>query len=355
MAIDILFIIMATFGFYFGYTFGLMRVVLFVLSLTISLGVAMRFTSVTVQLIQDTFDIDSPFLPFVAFTITLLGVMLIARIVVKLLEETVDKDRFDRISRVIGGLMLGFVFTFLFSVLVTFFGKAGVIDLAYNDNLSIMGKEANFIKITSKDTMLIQRKGKPGILCLGDIMLIKDKRSGLMCGGRFVPIPAGDTVSIKGAAIKDLNEDEVIAFFCEKDMTFIGGDTIHCYCTDPYPAAKHSTSTFFKYIQVIPQTGRSLLEKIAPFIQDFIKYMDRALERLEKGQKPIPKPIDIIDDNHPNVPVAPDDIFVDTSKKTPIVKPKKDSISTPKLPKPKKDSTLKTPNEEKKDTAKYEG
>ncbi|MCP4437925.1 MAG: hypothetical protein GY810_03195 [Aureispira sp.] len=356
MAIDILFIIMATFGFYFGYTFGLMRVVLFVLSLLVSLGVAMRFTSVTVNLIQDTFDVDSPFLPFVAFLITLIGVMLIARIVVKLLEETVDKDRFDRISRIIGGFMLSFVFTFLFSVLITFFGKAGVIDLAYNETLEIMGQEANFIKIISTDTMLIKQKNKPGILCLGDIMLLKDKRSGLMCGGRFVPIPAGDTVMISGSATKDLEEDDIVAFFCEKDMAFIGGDTINCYCSDNYPAAKHATSTFFKYIQVIPQTGRKILENAAPFIKDFIKYMTIALERLEKGKKTPPKPIEVTDDDKPVEPI-PNDIFVDTSKKAPVTPPK-DSVAKPII----KDSIKKeptkpipTPTEEEKDTAKYEG
>ena len=47
MAIDILFIIMAAFGFYFGYTFGLMKVALMVVSLGFATFSAMAFTPMT--------------------------------------------------------------------------------------------------------------------------------------------------------------------------------------------------------------------------------------------------------------------------------------------------------------------
>jgi hypothetical protein len=65
--IDIFFIVMVAFGFYFGFTFGLMKVVLFVVSLSIAVLTAMVFTPVVSRLIIDTFQVDSAFLPFIAF------------------------------------------------------------------------------------------------------------------------------------------------------------------------------------------------------------------------------------------------------------------------------------------------
>lgn len=128
MAIDILFSMMVVFGFYFGYKFGLIRVVLYVISLLAAVAAAMRFTPMMEDMIRDTFEVDSVFLPFFAFLITLGAVLLLARVVVRLLEDVIDNRKFNIASQVIGGLLMCGVFAFLFSVLVTFFSEARVIN-----------------------------------------------------------------------------------------------------------------------------------------------------------------------------------------------------------------------------------
>jgi len=80
------------------------------------------------DMIRDTFEVDSVFLPFFAFLITLGAVLLLARVVVRLLEDVIDNRKFNIASQVIGGLLMCGVFAFLFSVLVTFFSEARVID-----------------------------------------------------------------------------------------------------------------------------------------------------------------------------------------------------------------------------------
>lgn len=127
MAIDIMFIIMAAYGFYFGYAYGLIKVVIFLLSLIIALAVSMYITPSTARLIQQTLEVDSALLPFVAFVISLVGIMLVARIVFKLLEENINNKQLNQMTQGIGGLLMSVVFIFLFSVLVTFFSKAHVI------------------------------------------------------------------------------------------------------------------------------------------------------------------------------------------------------------------------------------
>jgi uncharacterized membrane protein required for colicin V production len=127
MGIDILFIIMASFGFYFGYAFGLIRVVIFLVALIVALGIAMYVTPSTTLLIKQVLSVESPFLPFVAFLLTLVGVMLVARIVFKLMEETIKSKQVNQMTQGIGGFMMAGIFIFLYSVLVTFFSAAHVI------------------------------------------------------------------------------------------------------------------------------------------------------------------------------------------------------------------------------------
>ena len=153
MAIDILFIIMASFGFYFGYTYGLIRVVIFLVALIIALGIAMYATPSVTILIKQVLSVDqanSALLPFVAFVVTLIGVMLVARIVFKLLEETIKSKQVSQMTQVIGGLMMTAIFIFLYSVLVTFFSAAHVIRPAQADN-SIFYKYIRQIPVHSTD------------------------------------------------------------------------------------------------------------------------------------------------------------------------------------------------------------
>lgn len=127
MAIDILFVIMTVWGLYFGYTYGPIKVFLMVVSVMVALAAAMRFTPLTEQLISDTFEADSPFLPFLAFILTLLSVLFTARIVSLILLETITNQRFNKMSQYFGALVMSATFVFLFSVLVSFFQRGEVI------------------------------------------------------------------------------------------------------------------------------------------------------------------------------------------------------------------------------------
>lgn len=135
MPIDIIFIIMFLFGFYFGYAFGLVRVAVYVVLLLLAIAAAMRFTPATEGLIRDIFETDSVYLPFLAFVVTLLAVLGIARLVSKLLESTINNARLNTLSRVFGGIIMSFTFLFLYSVLITFFAEAKVIKEDANGNV----------------------------------------------------------------------------------------------------------------------------------------------------------------------------------------------------------------------------
>ncbi len=134
MAIDLMFLIMVSYGFYFGYAYGLIRVVIFVLSLVVAMGVAMYVTPTTTKLLQETLEINSALLPFISFVVTLVGVMLLARILFMMLEENINSKQINKVTQLIGGLLMSAVFTFLFSVLITFFSAASVIKPTIREN-----------------------------------------------------------------------------------------------------------------------------------------------------------------------------------------------------------------------------
>jgi uncharacterized membrane protein required for colicin V production len=308
MAVDVLFIIMAAFGFYFGFSFGLMKVVLTVLSLMTAVLAAMAFTPMTTNIIVDTFEINSVFLPFVAFFVTLLVVLMLARIVTKLIEETVDNKRFDVVSQIIGGLIMGFIFTLLYSVLVLFFGQARVIELVFNQKYQVTRTDLNprlvvpavQMGLGTPDTIYLNIDDDHNTYRFAPNNKNKEKSTSLSIkfepvqGNRYIgsigssiqnwDILPEDSVRVKSSGQLYLMIDKELSCFCDSTFLITSiNDTMYFECLDDYLAAKSATSFFYKYIEVIPQRGTQLMKGVAPFIEHFLDYMSVALELLDKG------------------------------------------------------------------------
>lgn len=346
MAVDVLFIIMATFGFYFGFSFGLMKVVLAVLSLVAAVLAAMAFTPMTTNIIIETFQIDSVFLPFIAFLVTLLIVLMLARIVTKLIEETVDNKRFDIVSQVVGGLIMVFVFTLLYSVLVLFFGQARVLELVFNQKYQITRSDSNpklvvpskiALGLGNPDTIYLKIDGdhnthrfaptkkndkKPASLSI-EFQPIQGNRYLGSIGSSIQKwdISAEDSVRIKSSGQLYLMVEKEIRCFCDSTFLITSiNDTMYFECLDDYLAAKSTTSFFYKYIEVIPQRGTQLMKGVAPFIENFLDYMSVALERLDQGVQNNKNPINVYSGEENKEVVQP------VEEEIPSFEPEEDSL-----------------------------
>ena len=296
--IDILFVVMAAFGFYFGYTFGLMKVVLFVISLSVAVFTAMAFTPMVSRLIIDTFQVNSAFLPFIAFFLTLLVVLLLAGIVAKIIEEAVDNKRFNSISKIIGGMVMGLIFTLLYCVLITFFGQAGVISLVFNEDAFITKSDNPVIlNIPSKtigepDTLIMNIKGVDTIYkFIGTLNFGSDSKGNnkfqAYVGGRdseFLLMPE-DTISFSSKSQISVYIGNKKDLFCFCDSSYLvsaRNDTINFNCTDHILSSRSTSSLLYKYIEVVPQRGTQLMQGLVPSIDRFIEFMTVALKQLEE-------------------------------------------------------------------------
>lgn len=331
MAIDILFLIMATFGFYFGYTFGLMRLALVLFSFLFATLAAMSFTPMTSGIIQETFGVDSVFLPFIAFGVTLLIVLMLARIVTKLIEETLTNERFDVLSRIVGGVLMALWFTLLYSVLVIFFGKAGVLKLVFNDQALMLPVDGTFkmsipkktLEVGGPDTLTLTLSREPEKAYnfrkdpdnpIGDVSInlgfvpIQNNapRAYVNNQGWSRNILKNDTVRMRGTRQLLLKKDNKVICFCDSAfVAYTQGDTALLFrCTDENIAAKSATSRFYPYIAIIPRRGNQLMNGLRPLIKEFIEYMGVALDRVE--QRPPPRTtIDPYDENETRPSMEP--------------------------------------------------
>lgn len=349
MAIDILFLIMATFGFYFGYTFGLMRLALILFSFLFATIAAMSFTPMTSSIIRETFEVESVFLPFAAFGITLLIVLMLARMVTKLIEETLVSQRFDVLSRLVGGLLMALWFTLLYSVLVIFFGKSGIFPLVFNEDRMVspedrtvhIGVPAKAIALGPTDTLWLSITNDPNLYPFEPD---KDSKGGIALSLGFVPMGngiyqayinnkgrswnllQGDTAQIQARRELVLTSKEKMLCFCDSSFIIYPQDTTLLFdCTDPNIRAKSATSLFYPYIEIIPQRGNQLMNGLRPLIREFVDYMDVALERVEK--RPLPdNTIQTYDEEKNRQRVEPDQEEVTTPSSPELQTTDQDSL-----------------------------
>ncbi|MCH2022005.1 MAG: CvpA family protein [Saprospiraceae bacterium] len=291
-AIDIFFIVMASFGLYFGYTFGLMKVLLWGVSLALAAFVAMIFSPLITDFVNDTFNLESVWLPFVGFFVTTFVILLFIRILTKIIEEAVEDKRGNFLSQLVGAFGMSFFFTLLYCVLITFFGQAGVISLVLNDDV-LVSKSDKFLRMgvsggaeDTVDPIIVEIQGDDTLYkFFGDLKFGIDKHRTYFGGvDNEFDISQSDIIRFKSNARMSIYqgtvEKEELCFCDSTILVCLKKDSILFKCLDQFPSSQRRGSFLYQYIQVVPRKCSQLIQGLAPFVNDFFEYMRVALDRL---------------------------------------------------------------------------
>ena len=119
MVIDIIFFISAAYGFYVGYSKGIIKTVFSTLSIVLGLMAAMKFSPYMTSFLEDTFS-RSPLMFIAGFVLTFVGVMLLVRLLAKTIEGIFKTIKINVINKIAGGIFMSGFFILLFSILVWF-------------------------------------------------------------------------------------------------------------------------------------------------------------------------------------------------------------------------------------------
>lgn len=127
MWIDIIFLIFAAYGFYLGFSKGILKTVFTVIAFVIGLMIAVRFSDYLESFLENAFNTEGPVIFLTSFFLTFLLTMAVIRGLAKAIERFLEKIKINFINKAIGGLILAGLFTLLYSGLVWFGDRAGII------------------------------------------------------------------------------------------------------------------------------------------------------------------------------------------------------------------------------------
>ncbi|MCG8329960.1 MAG: CvpA family protein [Chitinophagales bacterium] len=127
MVIDVVFIVMALWGFYLGFTRGIIRTIFTIISVVFGLMMAFRFGPDVTHLLERTLS-DNALMFIAGFLITFVGTMFIIRLFARFLEGALESANINFINQGIGGMFLSGLLILLYSVLLWFGDRSHLIN-----------------------------------------------------------------------------------------------------------------------------------------------------------------------------------------------------------------------------------
>lgn len=128
MVIDFVFFIVAAYGFWIGYSRGIIQTVFTVASFLFGLMAAAKFGPSMTELLQGFFPGGGALLLLVGVVLTFVLTMALFRFVAKALEGMLESVNINFINQILGGIVSAVFFVFFFSVLVMFADRSRIID-----------------------------------------------------------------------------------------------------------------------------------------------------------------------------------------------------------------------------------
>ena len=133
MVIDIIFAIIAAYGFYLGFSKGIIRTIFTILSVAFGLMAAFKFGPATTNLLETTFNNNHPLMFIAGFLLSFVGTMFLIRLFAKGLEGILEKANINIVNQIAGGLLLSSIAILLYSFVFMFAKSSHLIDQEVKD------------------------------------------------------------------------------------------------------------------------------------------------------------------------------------------------------------------------------
>ncbi len=128
MVIDIIFALVVLYGFYLGFSRGIISAVFSLLSLTLGLMAAIKATDGMTLFLKRTFSEDSPLMFIAGFCLSFFIIMFVLRTIARGLEGVLKTANINVLNQMAGGMLLSGILILLYSFLLWFADAGRMLD-----------------------------------------------------------------------------------------------------------------------------------------------------------------------------------------------------------------------------------
>ncbi len=128
MILDLIAALIITYGFYRGYTNGLIRTVVDTLSIVVALVIALKFSPILIDYLQDAVNLNPALEFIIGFLIVFFVILLLLRFIGDKMEDFLKAIKLNFLNQIAGGFLLGFVFSFCIGLLLVLLTNLSIIN-----------------------------------------------------------------------------------------------------------------------------------------------------------------------------------------------------------------------------------
>lgn len=128
MVLDITCFLFAAYGFYLGFSKGIIGTFFTIVSLTIGIVAAFKFTPATTKFLETVSGNTNPLWFVAGLALSFFIVMILLRMISKTIEGLLESANINVVNQFLGGVILSAIFILIFSVLVWFGDQGKMID-----------------------------------------------------------------------------------------------------------------------------------------------------------------------------------------------------------------------------------
>ncbi len=128
MVIDIIFALVVLYGFYLGFSRGIISTVFTILSFTFGLMAAFKFAPGMTLFLERSFNSSSPLMFLAGFLLSFAVTMIILRMIARGLEGILKTANINVINQMAGGLLLSGILVLFYSFLLWFADSGHLLD-----------------------------------------------------------------------------------------------------------------------------------------------------------------------------------------------------------------------------------
>ena len=127
MVIDIVLLIFAGYGFYLGFSRGIIKTVFTVLSYVFGLMAAFKFTPPMTKFLENTID-DNPLMFVAGFLLSFVLTIILIRMLARGIEGLLETANINFINQAAGGVLLAVVMILVYSMVLWFGDRSHILD-----------------------------------------------------------------------------------------------------------------------------------------------------------------------------------------------------------------------------------
>jgi membrane protein required for colicin V production len=142
MLIDVIFALLFVIVIIKGYQKGLIIALFSIIAFIIGLAAALKLSAVTAGYLKDSINISAKWLPFLAFIIIFLAVVILIRLGAKLIEKAFEVALLGWLNRIGGIILYAVLYTIIFSIFIFYAEKLQLVQPAVIQS----SKTYNFIQ-----------------------------------------------------------------------------------------------------------------------------------------------------------------------------------------------------------------